>query len=78
MGRLLAINDDLEARVTALESQMVRIIYKLIQVKYFSDDYCQTALQSLVTAQQSEVVAVQKEVASVDTHLVQVPRFAYS
>ena len=42
MGRLLAINGDLEARVTALESQMVNtrreIFLKKIELKYLLSD----------------------------------------
>ena len=73
MDRLLAINDNLEARVTALESQMVNTRQDIsIKKKSSSSIYWQTALQSMVTAQQTEVVAVQKEVATVDSHLIQV------
>ena len=73
MRRLLQINGDLEARVTALETQMVNTRREISKPVYKYSDYCsQTALQSMMTAQQTEVVAVQKEVAAVDTHLVQV------
>merc|ERR1711970_479565 len=57
MGRLLAINDDLEARVTALESQMTAL-QSLV-----------TAQQSEVVAVQKEVAAVDTHLVQVDDSL---------
>merc|ERR1712192_277387 len=57
MGRLLAINDDLEARVTALESQMTAL-QSLV-----------TAQQSEVVAVQKEVASVDTHLVQVDDSL---------
>merc|ERR1719199_575362 len=57
MGRLLAINDDLEARVTALESQMTAL-QSLV-----------TAQQSEVVAVQKEVASVDIHLVQVDDSL---------
>merc|ERR1711970_1612731 len=57
MGRLLAINDDLEARVTALESQMTAL-QSLV-----------TAQQSVVVAVQKEVASVDTHLVQVDDSL---------
>merc|ERR1712055_444353 len=57
MGRLLAINDDLEARVTALESQMTAL-QSLV-----------TAQQSEVVAVQKEVASVDNHLVQVDDSL---------
>jgi hypothetical protein len=67
---LKELNNDLEARVAALESQMVTdFLFHLTTL--------QVAIQSMMTAQQSEVTAVQKEVATVESHVVQVGRWRW-